>query len=59
MGARISEPAGRTPSRIQDEIRSAAKARRLAEDNGRDDIAVFLRTATDISLDDLNAQKST
>ncbi|MYW33602.1 hypothetical protein [Streptomyces sp. SID2119] len=59
MGARTDEPVGRTPTRIQDEIRSAATARRLAEDHGHRDIAEFLRTATDIGLDDLNARRTT
>lgn len=59
MASRAGEPAGRTVGRIQDELRSTATARRLAEDHGRHDIAAFLRTATDISLDDLNALNDT
>ncbi|MGW9299625.1 hypothetical protein ACWHA3_02205 [Streptomyces cyaneofuscatus] len=59
MAARTTEPAGRTPGRIQAEIRSTAAARRLAEDHGRHDIAAFLRTATDLGLDELNAQNNT
>ncbi|MGC4925580.1 hypothetical protein [Streptomyces sp. DT117] len=59
MASRTDKPAGRTPGRIEDEIRSATTARRLAEDHGRDDIAAFLRTATDLGLDDLNTLKNT
>ncbi|MFF3094178.1 hypothetical protein [Streptomyces cyaneofuscatus] len=59
MGARTDKPAGRTTSRIEREIRSTVTARQLAEDHGHRDIAVFLRTATDIGLDDLNALKNT
>lgn len=59
MTAASNPPAGRTLDKIRAEISNTATARRLAEDHGRDDIAAFLRTATDLSLDDLNARKNT
>ncbi|MEU0354939.1 hypothetical protein [Streptomyces cyaneofuscatus] len=59
MAASTGEPAGRTPGRSRDELRSTATARHLAEGHGRDDIAAFLQTATDCGLDDLNALKNT
>ncbi|MFD3741065.1 hypothetical protein [Streptomyces sp. NPDC058629] len=58
MASRTGEPAGRTPSRIQDEITKSNHARHLAEDHGRHDIAGFLRQAADLGLDELNALKS-
>lgn len=59
MGARTDEPAGRTPGRIEAEISNIVAARQLAEDLGHHNIAALLRTATDLSLDDLNTLNNT
>ncbi|MCX4605459.1 hypothetical protein OG402_33880 [Streptomyces anulatus] len=59
MGAWSGEAAERTPARVEHEINSITPGRRLAEDHGRHDVAAFLRQATDLGLDELNALNNT
>lgn len=59
MGACPGEAAERTPARVVHEITSITPGRQLAEDHGRHDIAAFLRQATDLGLDELNALNNT
>lgn len=58
MGAHTDKRAVRTLGLIEAELRSAATARRLAEDDGLHDIAALLGAATDLGLDELNSLKN-